>query len=348
MSNAVITPTAIPAQAASSNASTNAAGNSTDAPPQGSEFAAVLDATVTTAAQGTGAQSAPPLALLSSLAADADRETETGKEESPLDLSALLPMIAAHFAATGNASAADKAADGTARAAAGTQPLTAPPLNASEATRSLEADNFTATPVIAETGRTAILADKLHATAESSAARHGGEIQSTAVAADRTAAEITVPLAPLHRTASDAAPVLRIETPVAAPRWGDELAQKVMWVANRNDGRAELILTPPHLGRVEVSVTVKHDGETSLMFVSANQQVRDTIEHSLPRLREILADAGIALGHAGVQSDSAPRDGAQFQGRAARDDAAPISGASPSTTIAASQRQGVGLVDTFA
>jgi flagellar hook-length control protein FliK len=320
------------------------------------EFATVLDATVATAAQGIGVQSAPPLALLSSLAADAEGKMETGKEESPLDLSALLPMIAAHFAAIGDASAAGKAADGaadkttqlTARVAAGPQPLTAPPLHTSESAGTLEMDNFAATPVSTETGKTAILADKFSAAVESHAARHGGELQSTVAAVERTAAETTAPLAPLHRATSDAGPVLRIETPVAAARWGDELAQKVMWVANRNDARAELVLTPPHLGRVEVSVAVKHDGEASILFVSANQQVRDSIEQSLPRLREILADAGIALGHAGVHSDSESRDGAQFQSRAARDDAAPISSASPSPAIAASQRHGLGLVDTFA
>jgi flagellar hook-length control protein FliK len=348
MSNAVITSTASSVQTVSSNASTNAAGNTSDASSEDKDFASVLDATVTTAELDASAQT--PSA---SRAADDDVESQTAKEESPFDLSALLPIIAAHFAAIGSADPARKASDGAAHADATPQPLTVPLLSASDAAHTIEAEDSSATPVAAATGRTAILADKPSATAESSTAKHGGEApsavaQSAAIAADRGAAEITTPIGPVHRAASDASPVLRIETPVAASRWSDELGQKVMWVANRNDGRAELVLTPPHLGRLEVSVAVRHDGETNLMFVSANQQVRDAIEHSLPRLREIFADAGIALGHAGVQSESTPRDGAQFQGRAAHDDATAVGGASPSPTIATSKRQGVGLVDTFA
>lgn len=345
MSNAVITPTAIPTQAASSNASINAAGNSSEASSDGKDFASVLDDTVTTTAQGTDVQM-PPQAP----APNGNMATEADKQGSPLDLdlSALLPMIAAHFAAAAD-STANKTADGTAHSVATLQPLTAPPLNSSEAARTIEVDVLAAEPVAAAAGRTAILADKPGATVESSTAKQGSEAPSSSVVpADRAAVDVTSPLGPVHRAASDASPVLRIETPVTALRWGDELAQKVMWVANRNDGHAELVLTPPHLGRLEVSVAVKHDGETSLMFVSANQQVRDTLEQSLPRLREILADAGIALGHAGVQSDSEPREGAQFQGRATRDDATPVGGTPPSPTAAASQRHGVGLIDTFA
>lgn len=347
MSNAAIIPSAAPAQAASSNASMNAAGNSADAPAEDKDFASVLDDTVTTAAQGIGAQTALPTATLSSLAANVSVDADTGKDGATFDLAVLLPMIAAHFATAGGV-AAIKTADGTNYGDAVSQPPSVPSLNIGETGRTIEGADLAAPPLAEAAGRTAILADKGGAPLESSTAKQGGEVQTALVPGDRAAVEVTTALAPADRAASNASPALRIETPVAAPRWGDELAQKVMWIANRNDGHAELVLTPPHLGRLEVSVAVKHDGETSLMFVSSNQQVRDTIEQSLPRLREILADAGIALGHADVQSDSAPRDGAQFQGRAARDDAAPVGGAVPSSVTAASQRHGVGLIDTFA
>ena len=43
------------------------------------------------------------------------------------------------------------------------------------------------------------------------------------------------------------APTHEIRTPVSTQGWGDEVGQKLSWIANSTGGRAELILTPPHM-----------------------------------------------------------------------------------------------------
>lgn len=95
-----------------------------------------------------------------------------------------------------------------------------------------------------------------------------------------------------------------VSQPVGAPGWTEELGNRVTWLANRSESRAELVLTPPQMGRVEVSLTVKGDQATA-SFASSNPVVREALEAALPRLREILADAGIQLGQSQVSAENA-------------------------------------------
>lgn len=99
---------------------------------------------------------------------------------------------------------------------------------------------------------------------------------------------------------------LQIDTRVGAPGWNGELAQKVVWMATQQLQVAELRLNPPHLGPVEVALTVGNDQGTqaSIQFASPHLATREAIESALPRLREMMADSGIALGNVTVSADS--------------------------------------------
>ncbi|MGB0129420.1 MAG: flagellar hook-length control protein FliK [Rhodocyclaceae bacterium] len=141
---------------------------------------------------------------------------------------------------------------------------------------------------------------------------------------------------------------VKIETPVSAPRWSEDLAEKVIWLTHRNENRAELVLTPATLGRIEVTVTQSPNGDTSVMFVAASTQARDALEQSLPRLREILGDAGISLGQTGVNAESSPRNGSSDT--ASRQPRSQIESLADGAiaAVSARPRYGLGMVDTFA
>ncbi|MCX7172473.1 MAG: flagellar hook-length control protein FliK [Proteobacteria bacterium] len=96
---------------------------------------------------------------------------------------------------------------------------------------------------------------------------------------------------------------LPVHTPVGTHGWDGEVGDKLVWMVGRQEQRAELVLNPPQMGRIEVSLSMS-DGQTSAQFVSANPAVRDALEAALPRLREILADAGINLGQTQVGADT--------------------------------------------
>lgn len=97
-----------------------------------------------------------------------------------------------------------------------------------------------------------------------------------------------------------------IATPLQQPQWADDFSQKVTWLATQRVQSAELHLNPAQLGPLEVSLKLNGD-HASVQFISAHAVVRDAIEQSLPRLRDMLADSGITLGNTTV-SDQAPRE----------------------------------------
>lgn len=95
----------------------------------------------------------------------------------------------------------------------------------------------------------------------------------------------------------------RIVTPVGSQQWETAVGNSLVVMTGSRQDRAELVLTPPQLGRIEVSISMKGD-EATAVFVSANPGVRDALESAMPRLREVLADAGITLGHTQVGAES--------------------------------------------
>lgn len=134
---------------------------------------------------------------------------------------------------------------------------------------------------------------------------------------------------------------LAVSTPLGQPGWADDVGHQMTWLSDQGIGKAELVLTPPHLGRIEISLEIGSD-LSNAQFVSASPQVREALEQAMPRLREMLAQSGISLGEANVSSDQPSREGqsGERQGHRTRDSgelAAPLAG-----------RRQIGLVDLFA
>lgn len=154
---------------------------------------------------------------------------------------------------------------------------------------------------------------------------------------------------PMQQVAAHALPVSQA---VGAPGWDREVGNQVAWLANQAGGKAELVLTPPQMGRVEISLTIAGD-QASASFVSANPVVREALESALPRLREVLAEAGIQLGQAQVGAESRyPSAQQEKNGDNPATDRATASVAALQTAgralPAAGLKIGRGLVDVFA
>lgn len=142
---------------------------------------------------------------------------------------------------------------------------------------------------------------------------------------------------------------LPIHTPPGTRAWAEDVGTQLSWMVNNNLSKAELVLTPPHLGRVEVSITVQGD-QTTAYFVSPSTAVRDAIEQALPRLRETMADAGIQLGQAFVGHESSASQG-ETASRSGRNANAQDAGGVAEVSNAAAAvvpRARLGMVDLFA
>jgi flagellar hook-length control protein FliK len=109
-------------------------------------------------------------------------------------------------------------------------------------------------------------------------------------------------------TESSGSAEIGIAPAVGTSHWESAIGNSLVFMAGNGRNHAELVLNPPQLGRIEVSVSVSGD-QANAFFVSANPAVRDALESAMPRLKEIFADAGITLGQAQVGSES-PRQSA--------------------------------------
>lgn len=138
---------------------------------------------------------------------------------------------------------------------------------------------------------------------------------------------------------------VRLQAPLGTPQWQAEFSDRVQFMTRNNESRAELVLTPPQLGRIEISLNVNGD-QASALFVSANPEVRTALEAAMDRLREALASNGIALGQAQVGSESSGQSAGNEQG--GRQHAGNAASGSQEVAAGAWTRHSNNMLDVFA
>lgn len=87
------------------------------------------------------------------------------------------------------------------------------------------------------------------------------------------------------------------------PGWGDVFAERVTFAVRQSVQEAEIRLNPPQLGQVDVKITMNHD-QASLMFSSPHGIVREAIELSVGRLRDMLTESGFNLVNVDISDKS--------------------------------------------
>lgn len=140
-----------------------------------------------------------------------------------------------------------------------------------------------------------------------------------------------------------------LNTPVQDPRWPQEFGEKIVWMARNDQQQAQLSLNPAHLGPLQITLSLDSD-QASANFTAATPEVRQAIEDALPRLREMLASAGISLGQTQVGTQAQQEQAQARQERSgtrSQGDEAILEADSGSVTSVSTQR-GNGLVDLFA
>ena len=137
-----------------------------------------------------------------------------------------------------------------------------------------------------------------------------------------------------------------MEAPIADLHGGhfdEDVGDAVRWMADQKIGHAHIKVTPNDLGTVEIRLRLDGD-RVHADFSSAQAEVRQALENSLPRLRDMLGQHGFQLAHADVgQQHTPPSQGA-----------APPHGESPADTEALTETPRTvrmtarGLVDAYA
>jgi flagellar hook-length control protein FliK len=145
----------------------------------------------------------------------------------------------------------------------------------------------------------------------------------------------------------------RLTPAVGSTGWDQALGQKVVWMVAGEQQSASLTLNPPDLGPLQVVLNV-NNSQASATFTAAQPEVRQALEAALPKLRDMLNEAGIQLGQATVGSGSPNQQSQEGRSHTARHDSQGNSGNTDASGIATLQSGrtpltsgSTGIVDTF-
>jgi flagellar hook-length control protein FliK len=143
---------------------------------------------------------------------------------------------------------------------------------------------------------------------------------------------------------------LPVHTPLRHPEWSDEVSQRVRWVIGNQVQSAELKINPPQLGPIEVRVSVDSDQQMTVTLSSQHALVRETLQDSVPRLRDLMSEHGFSAVNVDVSQHSSSdgrKPAAQMHADPAmRSETDAIDTDQDTTTIL--QRDVRGLVDYYA
>ncbi|MBV0934023.1 flagellar hook-length control protein FliK [Marinobacterium weihaiense] len=134
------------------------------------------------------------------------------------------------------------------------------------------------------------------------------------------------------------------------PRWGRQMGERAIMMAQHGPRSAQIQLDPPELGAMQIRIHVQGQDQVSVSFTSANPMVRDALEQQLPRLREMFSDQGLNL------QDSSVSDEARQHGSDSRDRGSDNGGAgryagggdAEDTDMTVISQAALGLVDYYA
>ncbi|BBP01215.1 flagellar hook-length control protein FliK [Sulfuriferula nivalis] len=144
----------------------------------------------------------------------------------------------------------------------------------------------------------------------------------------------------------------KISARVGTPAWDQSLSQKIVWMSNNAQQTASLTLNPPDLGPLQIVLSVNND-QANATFIAAQPEVRLAIEAAMPKLREMMSDAGIQLGQANVSSGNTPQQNNSQQNSPASNNSQPLHSIEDNISLNTTHRSanittGLGLVNTFA
>ena len=162
-------------------------------------------------------------------------------------------------------------------------------------------------------------------------------------------------MAPMQQTFAAAQAITGQATEKLTPNvgtaaWDQALGQKVVWMVAGAQQSATLTLNPPDLGPLQIVLNVNNT-EATATFVAAQPEVRQALEAAMPKLREMLAEAGIQLGQTNVSTGNPNQNNNfsnQSQQSSGRSNQGSAEGEAPAAIVrTAATSSGTGLVDTF-
>ncbi|MGB0468030.1 MAG: flagellar hook-length control protein FliK [Pontibacterium sp.] len=132
----------------------------------------------------------------------------------------------------------------------------------------------------------------------------------------------------LKMTASQAQTSLAGKGQMGSPGWNNALSERIVVMTAQRGQVAEIQLDPPELGSLRVRLHIAQD-QVNVSFVSPHASVRDAVEQSIPRLREMLEQQGLNLADSSFSEqsgDDSPEQHSSHQAQAGGSDQMVVTG----------------------
>jgi flagellar hook-length control protein FliK len=150
------------------------------------------------------------------------------------------------------------------------------------------------------------------------------ERQPPVLVADKAAPQQILDMAQLDRQVTTRTDVPAIIKPLAHPDWSRDMGDRIIWMNNKAIPAAEIKLNPQHLGPISVRIDINQD-QATITFSAQHGVVREALEASIPRLREMmsaqqlnLVEVNISQHNTSDQGRSSPQGFAQTSGGSGR------------------------------
>jgi len=135
------------------------------------------------------------------------------------------------------------------------------------------------------------------------------EPQVLSLEGEKTLPRLGADMTQLNRPAFDnKADVPAMTKPLSHPEWNKDMGDRIVWMSNRAIPSAEIRLNPPNLGPISVRVDVSDD-QATVVFTAQHAAVRETLEASIPKLREMMSAQQLNLAEVNISQGSVSEQG---------------------------------------
>ncbi|MBD3766519.1 MAG: flagellar hook-length control protein FliK [Gammaproteobacteria bacterium] len=118
---------------------------------------------------------------------------------------------------------------------------------------------------------------------------------------------------PLSQTTSS--PILSAPLNLRQPQWAQDVAQRVQIMINQSMNELDVRLDPLGLGPMKIGLKLDEQQKAHVTLSAQHGVTRDMLENALPRLKEMLAQEGVELASAMVNSGESQTGSGQGGGQ---------------------------------
>lgn len=129
------------------------------------------------------------------------------------------------------------------------------------------------------------------------------EKQASILGIEQAESGVAANMVQFHSPVDNRTDIPAITRPLTHPDWSKDLGQQIVWMTNKAIPAAEIKLNPAHLGPISVRIDVNQD-QATVMFTTQHAEVKEAIEASIPKLREMLGTQQLNLINVNISQNS--------------------------------------------